>query len=82
MGKGACGREVRWLTANSENEAKVKGKVRLAQFISRHWELPPGNDQGPEKIRDIGDHLGGQNLTVIAEILGLYAAIVEELGPI
>ena len=74
--------EVRWLTAISRNEAKVKEKVRLAQFVSRHWELPPGNDLGPQRIPDIGDHMGGQNPAITAEILESYAAIVGELGPI
>ena len=74
--------EVRWLVAGNETEAKKLAKVRLAQFISQHWELPAGNDRGPETIREIGDHMSGQNPTVTAKILQSYVGLVEEMGPV
>lgn len=68
------GFEVRWIRAENNNEAKALEKVRLAQYIYEHWELPPGNDRGPEKITQIGDYMTGQNPQVTAEILEVYTA--------
>ena len=76
------GFEVRWIRAENNNEAKALEKVRLAQYIYEHWELPPGNDRGPEKITQIADYVTGQNPQVTAEILEVYTALVKEMGPI
>lgn len=40
--------EVRWLVTSDKEEAEQAEKKRLAEFICRHWELPPGQPRGPE----------------------------------
>ena len=40
--------EVRWFVTGDKEQAKSAEKKRLAEFICRHWELPPGQLQGPE----------------------------------
>ena len=40
--------EVRWFVTSDKEQAKSAEKKRLAEFICRHWELPPGQLQGPE----------------------------------
>lgn len=40
--------EVRWLVVSSEAEAERAEDKRIAEFICRHWEMPPGQFQGPK----------------------------------
>ena len=47
--------EARWFALSSTEEAKNAEDQRLAEFIAKHWELPPGQSQGP---RFVGTDLG------------------------
>ena len=47
--------EARWFALSSLEEAKNAEDQRLAEFIAKHWELPPGQSQGP---RFVGTDLG------------------------
>ena len=40
--------EVRWFVTDDKEQAKSAEKKRLAEFICRHWELPPGQFRGPD----------------------------------
>ena len=39
--------EVRWFVVSSEEEAKRAEDQRIAEFICRHWEMPPGQLKPP-----------------------------------
>ena len=47
--------EARWIPLTNAEEAKNAEDQRLAEFINKHWELPPGQSQGP---RFVGTDLG------------------------
>lgn len=40
--------DVRWFVTCDDEQAVLAEKKRLAEFICRHWELPPGQTRGPE----------------------------------
>jgi hypothetical protein len=40
--------EVRWFVVFSSEEAEQAENQRIAEFICRHWEMPPGQLRGPK----------------------------------
>ena len=45
--------EARWFITTDAKQAELAEVKRLAEFICRHWELPPGQTKGCSKITDI-----------------------------
>jgi hypothetical protein len=50
--------EVRWFVTCDKEQAALAEKKRLAEFISRHWELPPGQLRGPSGQDKLGKTYG------------------------
>ena len=61
--------ETRYFAFDSQEDAKLAEDVRIAQYLECHWELPPGNGQGP-----------GTDPTTVRRLLGSNISMVQRLG--
>lgn len=61
--------EIRYLDLDSQEEAKLAEDVRISQYLMSHWELPPGNGQGP-----------GTDPTSVRRLITSNPSMVQKLG--
>ena len=61
--------EARYFAFDSQDEAKLAEDVRISQYLMSHWELPPGNGQGP-----------GTDPTTVRRLLASNPSMVQKLG--